>query len=461
MADMKNNPELAAALEAILAEEAARRAREKQAQAHEPLPARPDGPEPAPAPEPEPEPAPEPAPETEPEAPAPAPAPKRRTRRKKHPANVLNLFPLYLFVFLTVVFFLLNLLTPDRELSESENRMLQQRPRFTLSAVADGSYFSDLEAWYADQFFNRDGWISRSLAGLRLLGRHESNGVWLGRDGYLLAEPEPFNEALLSDKVSAMRVFQQSHKEINMQLAIAPSAATVLVDKLPKNAPVSDQPAVLSAISSALDGYVGTVDLHAALAPHAQEYIYYKTDHHWTSLGAYYAFSDMLSPLGIASPCSYDSYVVATDFEGTLSSESGSHASRDTVEIYVPSNTDVLFYVNYLDTGTKTRSMYVSAALEEKDKYTVFFGGNHPLVEIATTQNNDRVLLVFKDSYANCFMQFLTPYYERILMVDPRYYYDDLSLLISSENVTDVLFLYSADTFMTDTSLTDVLRSAS
>ena len=387
--------------------------------------------------------------------------PRRSARRRKKPANVLGLFPLCLFVFLAAVFALLNLVTPDQEMSRSENRMLAQKPAFSAQALADGSYFDGLEDWYADQFYGRDGWIARNLLGLRLLGRHESGGVWLGSDGYLFAQPEPMDEALMTEKTTAIRGFAAAYPELSMHAAIAPSSALILSDRLPKNAPVPDQAATLDTIRSSLNGWVDYIDLTVPLAQHADEAIYYKTDHHWTSLGAYYAFSSMLGPLGITDPCAYQVYTVSNDFEGTLASKSGSHRSADTVEIYVPTNTDTLFYVNYVSDGVKSRSMYQSAALEEKDKYTVFFGGNHPLIEIATTCNNDRCLLVFKDSYANCFMQFLTPYYEKIFMVDPRYYYDDLRLLMSSENVTDVLFLYSADTFMTDTSLTDVLVSAS
>lgn len=91
----------------------------------------------------------------------------------------------------------------------------------------------------------------------------------------------------------------------------------------------------------------------------------------------------------------------------------------------------------------------------------MFFGGNHPLVEIRTTANNGRNLLVFKDSYANSFIQFLYPYFQNIIMVDPRYYYDDIETSITSYGITDVLFLYSADTLLADTNLADTLNAAS
>ena len=118
------------------------------------------------------------------------------------------------------------------------------------------------------------------------------------------------------------------------------------------------------------------------------------------------------------------------------------------------------YYVTYSDSTQRICSLYQSECLNVKDKYTVFFGGNHPKVEISTTANNERVLLLFKDSYANSFVQFLTPYYQKIIMIDPRYYYDSLDSILTSEGVTDVLFLYSADTFLRDTALADVLETA-
>jgi hypothetical protein len=200
------------------------------------------------------------------------------------------------------------------------------------------------------------------------------------------------------------------------------------------------------------------LDATSALQAHAQEDIYYRTDHHWTSLGAYYAFQAVSGSLGLENVVSsYDIYTVTDSFEGTLASKSGSHQVTDSIQVYAPLGTDVSYYVVYPDSTDKVCSIFQSDCLEVKDKYTVFFGGNHSLVEIETTAGNDRSLLVFKDSYANSFMQFLTPYYETIIMVDPRYYYDDIETVLTTYGITDVLYLYSADTFLTDTSLAAVL----
>ena len=127
---------------------------------------------------------------------------------------------------------------------------------------------------------------------------------------------------------------------------------------------------------------------------------------------------------------------------------------------YTPEETDVEYYVYYPDTDEKTTSLFNSEALNQKDQYTVFFGGNHPLVEIHTTADTDKSLLIFKDSYANSFVQFLYPYYENIIMIDPRYYYDNPESVLKSQKITDVLILYSADTVMTDTALADCLNTS-
>ena len=166
----------------------------------------------------------------------------------------------------------------------------------------------------------------------------------------------------------------------------------------------------------------------------------------------------MAAQLGISQPIrNYDTYTISTTFEGTLASRSGSHAAYDTVELYVP-QTDVEYYVSYGDAAETSATIYDRSALDQKDKYTVFFGGNYPRVDVYTTAETGKTLLLFKDSYANCLMQFLYPYYDHIILIDPRYYYDNVESVISREQVTDVLFLYNANTYFEDTSLADVLN---
>ena len=336
-----------------------------------------------------------------------------------------------------------SLLTPDRTYSDSENRKLAQFPKLSWSAVKDGSWFSDLESYTADQFAGRDFWIALRLRFLKLTGQKESNGVYLCSGDYLMEPPaDPPQD---SRNVEAINAFAARHTDLRLNMAVIPNAACILADKLPKNAPVRDQSADLTALAGSLQG-ISFLDVSAALSAHTDEQLYYRTDHHWTSLGARYAFEAMAAQLGILQPIqNYDTYTVSTTFEGTLASRSGSHAAYDTVELYVP-QTDVEYYVSYGDAAETSATIYDRSALDQKDKYTVFFGGNYPRVDVYTTAETGKTLLLFKDSYANCLMQFLYPYYDHIILIDPRYYYDNVESVISREQVTDVLFLYNDGT---------------
>lgn len=368
-----------------------------------------------------------------------------------------NLCILCLFVLVLIVVCLAGLIAKDRPFSDTENRSLAQKPALSASALADGSFFSGLDSWYSDQFPARDGWISMHLWQIRRLGQKESGGVYLGRDR-LLAAPETPDEAAVAGTVAAVNAFSAQHPELNMNLMLVPGAAAILTDALPKNAPVRDQLQDIRAIQEQLDGSITVLEAGSVLSAHAQEEIYYKTDHHWTSLGAYLVYAANAPALGLDPNQGFDVYTVSEDFEGTLSSKSGSHAMRDHVEIYGLQDPDLKYYVSYGEEGGKVCSIYDREALDAKDKYTVFFGGNHDKVEIRTTANNGKSLLLFKDSYANCFVQFLLPGYERITIIDPRYYYGTLDSILNA-GVTDVLFLYSADTLVRDTSLADVLSA--
>lgn len=363
-----------------------------------------------------------------------------------------------LLLAMILCFNIVSLLTPDKEYSEQENRKLATAPRLTWTGLTEGSYFSDVESYVADQFAARDFWIALQLRFARFIGAKEANGVLLCEDGYLMEAPAAPNEIALQRNLSAIDTFAATHSDANVVMTVVPNATCVLADKLPANLPVRDQKQDIQNIANGLNN-VNFVDVTAALQVHAQEEIFYRTDHHWTTLGASYAFEAMASALGInAAGMAYEVYPVSTTFEGTLASRSGCHEIRDTVEIWAP-KTDIEYYVTYEDSAETTCSIYASEALEQKDHYTVFFGGNHPRIDITTTAETGKCLLLFKDSYANCFVQFLTPHYEKIIIIDPRYYYGDVGTLMKREQITDVLFLYNVNTFLEDTSLADVLAA--
>lgn len=386
-----------------------------------------------------------------------------RSPRRRTPFQVNRRLQAQYLSWLLVLTMLLGIgtgiLVKDREFSDSENRMLAQFPKISFSSLLDGSFLEGLGDYTADQFPGRDAWITLNLKMNMALGQKEFNGVYLCEDGYLIQIPQEPNWVQAERNLAAAETFAAKYPDLNMVMTVAPNAVTVLSDLLSANAPARDQREDIAWIQSQLDA-VQFCDVTDALAAHSDEYIFYKTDHHWTSLGAKYAFYAMAECMNLEpiKEGDYTAYPVSNTFQGTLSSKSGSHTSTDTVEIYIP-HSGIDYYVTYADTGENISSLYRRSALNEKDHYTVFFGGNHARVDITTTADTGRCLLLFKDSYANCMVQFLFPYYDHITMIDPRYYYDNIDLVIKSESITDVLFLYNADTFLNDTSLADVLLS--
>ena len=383
----------------------------------------------------------------------------RKKRRQLQRQQMCRMMA-YLLVAAMVLAAVVNLFTKDKDFSASENRMLAGRPDFSLAGILDGSYMEGLEDYQADQFFARDRWISLKLKIDRFFGKKEASGVYLADDNYLMEIPAEPDYENVDRNLASIADFALRYPELNIKMMVVPNAVSVMAGYLPNNAPVRDQMADLQMLKDGLPANVGFIDVTQTLVDHVDEGMFYRTDHHWTSRGAYYAFLDAADDLGITQLKEYNRYVVSTQFEGTLGSKSGCHAVTDTIEVYEPLNPGSSFYVTYDETQEKSCSLFRSACLEDKDQYTVFFGGNYPRITIRTTNNNDRCLLIFKDSYANCFIQFLTPYYEEIILVDPRYYYDDAGALISTEHVTDVLFLYNLSTYLGDSSLADTLDAA-
>lgn len=353
-----------------------------------------------------------------------------------------------------------NLFSKDREYSESENRILAQRPEFSVERLLNGKYMSDMEAYVADQFFIRDKWINLKVLEDLALGKRESNGVYIGRKGYLMEIPSSPDKKALDKNLDAIRNFSLAHEDVRTVMTLVPNAAFIYDHLVPKYAPVRNQAEDVVYVQEKVGDSLNYVDLTETMRAHKEEPIYYKTDHHWTTLGAKYAFDILYGSLGIEDPAeNYEIYPVTHSFQGTLASKSGFDKEKDTIEIYIPQGVSNECVVSYADDQRKSASVYQSAALKTKDKYEVFFGGNQSRIDISMPVEQDKNLLIFKDSYANCFIPFLIPYYRNITVIDPRYYYEDVERLISDNNITDILFLYNVNTFLTDNSLADILMS--
>ena len=386
---------------------------------------------------------------------------KLRRAQVKNRQNMIHRVITIIVLGVIAVGILWTLIAKDKTYSEVENRMLAQKPELTWSNLISGKFMTDMEDYITDQFFLRNQWIEIKTVEDIVIGKRESNGVYIGKGGYLLEiQDEPDNENIIKTS-QAIADFSAKHSDLNQVMTLVPNAAYICDQLRPIAAPVHDQSEEISLVRDMVGDALTFVNLTDTLKAHKTEGIYYKTDHHWTSLGAMYAYEALIPALKIENASTdYTAYPVTHDFRGTLASTSGFTSSKDTINIYVYNDSSLDSLVTYVEEETKTASIYDSSALEQKDKYEVFFGGNHMRVDIQTPKAPERTLLILKDSYANCFVQFLLPYYNNIIIIDPRYYYDDLDKLISDKNVTDILYLYNVSTFVDDTSLADVLNNA-
>lgn len=379
---------------------------------------------------------------------------KKDRQRKVQEQLVGIIFILILFLFLII-----NIIVPNKEKSVQENRMLATKPKFRLSSLISGDYDEKFEAYMDDQFVGRDMWRKLKVTVDRICGSRLENGVYIGRNGQLLEQIEVADENHLAANIKAIKSFSESQKKIPVRMMLVPDAANVLNHSLPALAKPEDQTQMFSMVRKDLGDSVEWIDVSTELNKHKTEKIYYKTDHHWTTLGAFYAFQAAAPSLGIEGDLSgkYVSYAVSDSFNGMLASKSGVNlGEKEQIDIYVPTEEDTDLIVDYVDEGKRSTSLYDSSKLKEKDQYTVFLGGNSSLLDIRTVSTSTKRLLLVKDSFANSFIPFLTPYYREIVVVDPRYYSGTINDLMNSYRISEVLFLYSGNTFFKDNNISGV-----
>lgn len=379
---------------------------------------------------------------------------KKDRQRKVQEKLVGIIFILTLFLFLII-----NVIVPDREKSVQENRMLVTKPKFRLSSLISGDYDEKFEAYMDDQFVGRDMWRKLKVTVDRIGGSRLENGVYIGTNGQLLEQIEVADENHLAANIKAIKSFSESQSKIPVRMMLVPDAANVLNHSLPALAKPEDQTQMFSMVRKDLGDSVEWIDVSTELNKHKTEKIYYKTDHHWTTLGAFYAFQAAAPSLGIEGDLSgkYVSYAVSDSFNGMLASKSGVNLrEKEQIDIYVPTEEDTDLIVDYVDEGKRSTSLYDSSKLKEKDQYTVFLGGNSSLLDIRTVSTSTKRLLLVKDSFANSFIPFLTPYYREIVVVDPRYYSGTINDLMDSYRISEVLFLYSGNTFFKDNNISGV-----
>lgn len=358
-----------------------------------------------------------------------------------------------------------SLLMKDREFSPNENRYLAEVPKLTVDHILSGTFQEDLENYFRDQICFRDGWITVKTGIQKACKDTDIGGAYVGKDGYDFEKitPEDVDEKQITRNVKAVQDFfakaSETVEKDRLSFLLVPSSGLVMADKLPAHARLFDQAAYMDQIENQMKAY-RTVDVREELLSHKTDDIYYKTDHHWTSEGAYLAYEKWCDSTGMEyMPLrELKKQTVTEKFRGSLYSkilDADSAYDRiwtygDTSQKAYGSDSSLL-----IDDKTKKTGCYDAAQLKQKDKYKYFFGDNYGTVQIVSehAKNPDRNLLVIKDSFANTFVPFATENYRQVSMIDLRYYNGDVGEYMKEHQITDVLVLYNITNFISDRNL--------
>jgi len=391
-----------------------------------------------------------------------------RERALASAAKVPNIIIAVLFCLMIGGMAVLHFAIPDRSFSESENRVLQTAPEFSANSLFSGEFGADVKDYLSDQFPFRDAFITVKAATETVLLRQENGGVMIKGDTLTARDSFPNGENLAKNLISVLN-FTFDAEEAGIPVIFAPAGRRedVCVKDLPLLYGTGASEDLWNAIEVAgadIEKFGGTfVNLRAALLPHAEagEAVYYRTDHHWTTLGAYYAYLAVWDALPEdltkrREPLSMDEFTKVTvtdDFRGTSAASSGaSWIKPDKIEMWRYSHDNSLT----VTVGGKEHSgLYYEEYLAKRDKYSFFLGENVARLEI-TDKNATRrpTIIVVKDSFAQCFVPFLAADFN-IVMIDPRYSTESVYRLAREINASAVLILANAETL---TDATDFAR---
>ena len=361
-----------------------------------------------------------------------------------------------------------SLIIKDREFSPNENRYLAETPELSWDNILSGKFQDGLEDYLRDQVCFRDGWITVKTGIQKACGDTDIGGAYVGKDGYDFEKitPEDVDEKQVDRNIKAVEdYFMTASETIDKQklsFLLVPTSGLVMQEKLPKNARLFDQAKYIDQVQKAMKDY-NFVDVRDTLMDHNDEYIYYKTDHHWTSAGACLAY-DVWSERTGGEAETEDGLVknvVSDKFRGSLYSKIlDADSAYDEIWTYGLQKDDAFGSKDctvMIDEKQQLDSIYDDEKLQEKDKYAYFLGGNYGQVHIqnqkAASKAKGKNILIIKDSFANSFVPFATQDYENIYMVDLRYYNGDMKAYLQEHEITDVLVLYNISNFISDRNL--------
>lgn len=386
---------------------------------------------------------------------------------------------------------ILNFCVPNKPtISELENRVLKTRPVFAWEKLFSGEFTREYEEYFADNFIFREKFVQFSGSFKELwalpgsdkvalivnkganVAQTQNNQATNNQNPDEQAPPKTtvnttnnvlvindkameihtFNAEASKDYAAFLNEFQErlatktsdsdNQNNVTVYSLLAPTQIEFIAQKEYQSLS-SPQKKTIDYINERLNNGVIPVDAYTALQQHSGEYLYFRSDHHWTALGAYYAYTAFMRTQGI-EPIPIEQYTVEEikPFLGSLYSTTLSaeiQDNPDSLYLYKPF-TAHKYAVVYQKEPVETPLLDLRHA-ENKNKYGIFLSGDVPWGVITTEVKNGRKLAVIKDSYANAFIPFLLPHYEEIYVIDPRQFQQEIFHFIQDKGIQQVLFL--------------------
>ena len=386
---------------------------------------------------------------------------------KKYSIFITVLFCLFLFGFGVLHFIL-----PDRDFSDQENRYLSQFKAPTPASLRTGDFMEDFEDYITDQFPLRDQWIQLKAMSERLLGKQENNGVYFGTDGQtLFAQFTAPTDEELSQRVGFVNNLGDN-LDVPVYFSLVPDKSFVWADLLPANAPKVDDNSTIQRAWELCGDSVSFINLTWVLKDSCgtadegesrnSDDCFYRTDHHWTTMGAQRAYEGLMAGMGLTEAfTSGELHEVSDSFYGTTYSSSGAAwVAPDHIYTYVPEGGTMghITVTGYPEGAPIDSSLYHPEKLEVKDKYAYFLGGNQPLCVIQNPDAPNGKLLVIRDSYSDSLAPFLAEQFQEVHLFDLRYNNMSIQQYVADNSIDQVLVLYSVSNFSTDINLFKMTR---
>ncbi|MGN0599823.1 MAG: DHHW family protein [Oscillospiraceae bacterium] len=382
-------------------------------------------------------------------------------KQNKKSRNIPEIISCIIFFGFFVIFAVITIFKPKETFSDLENKALERQPKLSAKTWFDRSYTNKLEKYIADHFSGRVGWLELKSGIETAVGKKEISGIYILKDRLIEKVSEP-NYTDVDKSIMAINQFANEN-DFPVYTMLVPTSAEFYKDQLADFYPELDQRGFIDYVYAGINDEISKIDVYDVLDSHKNEYIFYRTDHHWTSLGAYYAYELAGEKMGYTPHelSYYDVEHASDSFKGTFYSKTLSTSIKDdTMDYYHAPDGDKPVTVEVTQVfGSEPEvndSIYFRDYLNVKDKYASFLGTNAPIVTIKTGNEGGK-LLVVKDSYAHCYSQFLVDHYSEITLIDMRYIQISYKKIIDVSKYDEALILYNVSSFAGDTDLKKLL----